>query len=157
MEELELQVHHTSHFRLILCTFISAENHLYYHLCTPWTRWSYLLHFIPFILAFPSFCLKPTHSNNARCHPLTPACCLPHLPTRQSSLQVETRHHFSCPITATMVPLLKDSSGTPGKKGLSYKKRWITASPFSILCRNEMSELAAVFFLAPSATGHCRN
>jgi len=114
---------HTSYFPLILCTFISAENHVYYHLCTPWTRWSYLLHFIPFILAFPSFCLNPTHSNNARCHPLTPACHLPHLHSPQSFPQVETRHHFSCPITATVVPLLKDSTGTPVKKGLSYKKR----------------------------------
>lgn len=155
MEESEFQMHHIAHYPFILCAaFISAKNHFYYCICTPWTKSLYSLHFI---LASPSFCLKPTHSTNAKCQPPTSTCHLPHLPPPQSSPRVEARHHFSCPITATVVPLLKDSAGTPVKRGLSYKKRWITASPFSILCRNEMSELAAVFFSAPSATGHCRN
>lgn len=35
----------------------------------------------------------------------------------------QTRHHFSCPITAPAMPLLKDSAGTPVRKGLSHKKR----------------------------------
>lgn len=109
--------------------------------------WVVLLFFLP----------KTNPSKLCQMSPSHTKLPLPHLPLPQFSQQPETQHHFSCPITATVVPLLKDSAGTLVKKGLSYKKRWIIASPFSILHRNEMSELAAVFFSAPSATGHCRN
>lgn len=110
-----------------------------------------------FWVVLSSFLPKTNPSKLCPMPPSHPKLPLPHLPPPQFSQQVETQHHFSCPITATVVPLLKDSTGTPVKRGLSYKKRWIIASPFSILHRNEMSELAAVFFSAPSATGHCRN
>lgn len=110
-----------------------------------------------FWVVLPFFLPKPNPSKLCQISPPHTKLPLPHLPPPQFSQQAEAQHHFSCPITATVVPLLKDSAGTPVKKGLSYKKRWIIASPFSILHRNEMSELAAVFFSAPSATGHCKN
>jgi len=52
---------------------------------------------------------------------------------------VKRQHRYSC------------------QKGFELQEAMNYSKPFSILCRNEMSELAAVFFSAPSATGHCRN